>query len=229
MNLLWKTSIIVGALLLSGCASKNVTVNDSEFLKYQEGFEKTAELEGTKTYINQNADFTKYKNIYVSPIKVISAKNEKDLTPEQKLLVKQISKYVTIRYKELLNESSPYNVVDDANQESTLIYEASISSVSVEFDELSGMNYMPMMFVGKMIARATFEDKNIRILGEGRLKDAQSNKVLVQMMRLQKGKKVNVDEDKLVFEDVKPAIDKWLNTSKNNLKKLHAGIVSLHN
>jgi len=219
-------SAIVGfTLLISGCSSHNVSVGESSFLHSNEGFEETAELEGTKTYIQPNADFSRYENIYVAPIKVIAAIDEKQMNEAQKKLSQEISIYLTREYKEKLKSNSAYHLVESADEENTLIFEGSISSVNVEFDELSGMNFMPMMFVGTMIARATFIDGNIRILGEGRLKDAQTGEVLIQMMRLHKGKEVNVNVDELIFEDVKPTLDDWLQDSNTNLQKLRKGIL----
>jgi len=220
------TSAMLGfTLLISGCSSHNVSVEESSFLHSTEGFEETAKLEGTKTYIQPDADFSHYKNIYVAPIKVVAAIDENQMNEAQKKLSQEISVYLTQAYKERLKHSTAYHLVQSADEENTLVFEGSISSVNVEFDELSGMNFMPMMFVGTMIARATFKDGNVRILGEGRLKDAQTGEVLIQMMRLHKGKEVSVDADELVFDDVKPTLDEWLQDSNANLQKLHTGIM----
>ena len=212
-------------LLILGCSSHDVSVEESSFLHSKEGFEETAKLEGTKTYILPDADFSHYKNIYVAPIKVIAAIDEKQMSEAQKKLSQEISLYLTKAYRKRLTYSSAYHLVESADEKNTLIFEGSISSVNVEFDELSGMNFMPMMFVGTMIARATFKDGNVRILGEGRLKDAQTGEVLIQMMRLHKGKEVSVSADELVFEDVKPTLDEWLQDSNVNLQKLRTGIM----
>ncbi len=225
LSLLLSSSLMGAMLFISGCSSKNMTVNDSQFLDTKEDFKETAKLEGTKTYFAPKADFTHYKNIYIAPVKVLAVIDEKDQTPEQKLLISQISEYLTMAYKQMIQRESIYTLVDSPEHANTLVYEGSISSVSVEFDDLNGMSYMPMMFVGTMIARATFKDGSIRILGEGRIKDAQTGEVLIQMMRLEKGKEIDIDEDKLVFKDVKPVLDNWLNSSTQNLKKLRAGIL----
>jgi len=219
-------SALLVSLFISGCSSKTVQVQDSAFLKPNESFVETGSLEGTKTYIEPSVNFKAYENIYVAPIKVISAVDENELTDKQKLLKKQMSEYLTEHYKDLLRENASYTLVEDKNLDKTLVYEGSVSSVKVEFDELNGMSYMPMMFVGTMVARATFKDGNLRILGEGRLKDAKTNAVLIQMIRLEKGKEIDVDEEDLEFSDVKPTLDAWLKNSKNNLAKIRAGIVS---
>jgi len=221
-------AILIGAtLFISGCSSKTVKVSNSDFLKNQNGFVETGKLQGTKTYIDPSVNFEDYQNIYIVPIKVISSLSQDEMTESQKLLVKQISEYITRKYKDLVKEENFYNLVDSPNYEKTLIYEGSISSVNVKFDDLSGMNFMPMMFVGTMIGRATFQDGNIRVLGEGRLKDAQTHKVLLQMMRLHKGKQTDVDADELVFKDVKPVLDDWLKDSSKNLKKISKGLIKV--
>ena len=217
-------------LLISGCSSKDVQVDNSNFLNSKKGFVESGKLEGTKTYISQEADFSAYDNIYVAPIKVLSAIPEDELTPNQKQLKQQMSEYLTQHYKDLLAQDTSYTLVADKNTPKTLVYEGSVSSVEVEFDDLSGMNFMPMMFVGTMVARATFKDGNIRILGEGRIKDAQTNEVLIQMMRLHKGKEVDANAEDLKFTDVKPTLDDWLKDSKRNLAKIRAGVLKVeHN
>ncbi len=72
-------------------------------------------------------------------------------------------------------------------------------------------------------ARSSYVDAAVRILGEGRLVDNESGKVLVCMMSLQKGEEVKTEADELVFKDVKPALDVWLSYSKDDLAKMRKG------
>ena len=88
--------VLVGAtLLISGCSSKKVQVENSTFLKQNEKCIVTNELKGTKTYVDKTVDFTKYENIYIKPVEVIASIDEEDMTDEQKQLVKQVYQYIT--------------------------------------------------------------------------------------------------------------------------------------
>jgi len=225
-NTVMYPAILILSLLLAGCGHTPVQVDDSEFLEPIQGFVESGDLEGTKTYVSPTADFSEYSTIYIEPVKIFPALNNEDLSEGQRQLKKQISDYLTSRYREVFANTTSYTVVDSKDMPNTLILESSISAVTVEFDELGGMSYMPMMFVGTMVARATFQDGNIRLLGESRLRDSQSGDVLIQMMRLQKGKASNSNAEELVFADIKPTLDEWLEASKRNLIKIRAGIVA---
>ena len=79
------------------------------------------------------------------------------------------------------------------------------------------------------LARATYIDAAVRILGEGRFVDAKTGKVLLRTMTLQKAEEVGTDADKLIFKDVKPALDVWLKSTDKNIIKLRKGIVKYQN
>jgi len=125
-----------------------------------------------------------------------------------------------------IKEQYSYKLVKTKDLPNTLVYESSVSAVSIEFDDLSAMNFMPMMFVGTMLARATVKDGNLRILGEERLSDAQTNKVLIQMMRLHRGQEISKNEDTVSFEDIKATLDNWLYDTDKNFRQLKSGVVN---
>ena len=102
----------------------------------------------------------------------------------------------------------------------TLVFEGAVSAVEVHFDDMQWYQFTPITLGLTGIARATYVDGAVRILGEGRFYDGTTGKLLLSAMTLQKGQEVSTDADKLVFADVKPALDVWLKRTNKNLAKL---------
>jgi len=57
-------------------------------------------------------------------------------------------------------------------------------------------------------------------LGEAKMTDSQSNKVLFRSMGLQKGQEIKSSNAQLTFEDVKPALDQWLSNADTRVKEM---------
>ena len=188
MRLLLSSTIIAATLLVSGCANKNLQTKESGFLNNYDNLEKQENLSKAKAYISPSADFSKYKNIYVAPVEIISAIPKDEQTSKQKILFTQMQDYLTSHYKKVIKDGTDYNLVDSPAYPKTVIFKSAISAVEVNHDDLGGMDIMPMMFVVKMIKRSD-TNGNIRILGESRLSDASNDKILVSMLELHKGKK----------------------------------------
>jgi len=211
--------VFLSTMLFVGCSNKQMMNQESGFLLKYDDLQDSKEMEGAKFYVAQGVDFSSYKNVYIAPVQILHNIAEDDLTSEQKTLFTQMQEYITNRYKSIIMGSNNYQLVDNKNLENTLVFEGAISAVELHEDDMGGMDFMPMMLVAKTVS-SPFRDSNVRILGESRISDAKTNKVLVKTMRLNKGKKVSVSSNKLKFADVKPAIDKWLMGTQENLQKL---------
>jgi len=222
------TVAILGAtILMSGCANRGMQGKHSGFLKSYDHLEDNDELEGTKVYITPGSDFTKYENIYIPRVKVISAIPDSELTAEQKILFDKISEYLTQGYKKSLKEGTGYRLVEDKTIPKTLSFEVAVSAVEVHYDDMQWYQFTPITLGLTAVARATYVDGAVRILGEGRIVDLSNGKVLLRGMRLQKGQEVTTDGNKLLFKDVKPGLDVWLKKTNMNLAKLRKGIIKV--
>lgn len=225
INKLLSATIVTTALLFSGCANKDMLAKHSGFLKSYDGIKENDKLEGTRVYIKPDADFTKYENIYIDDVEVVSGISEKELTSQQKKLFEQITKYLTEGYKKVIADSVSYKLVEDKNTPKTLVFSGGISAVEVHFDDMQWYQFTPVTLGMTIAARATYVDGSVRILGEARIVDASTGKVLLRAMRLQKGEEISSDADALIFEDVKPALDAWLKITVKNIAKLRNGVV----
>ena len=225
LHTLLAAAIISAAIMFTGCANRNMQAKNSGFLNNYDGLEENDKLEGTRVKIEPGADFTKYENIYIEPVKIISAIPEKEWTPEQKILFEKISEYLTNGYKTALKNGTGYRLVDKKDTPKTVIFEAAISAVEVHFDDMQWYQFTPVTLGLTAVARATYVDGAVRILGEGNFYDAKTGKLLLSGMSLQKGEEVSTDADKLVFADLKPALDVWLKRTNKNIEKLRKGVL----
>ena len=222
-------SAIALALLFSGCANRDLQGTHSGFLTKYDNLEENDKLEGdTRVFITPGSDFTKYENIYVAPVQIISAIPESEWTPEQKILFEKISTYLTTGYKDALRDGTGYRLTEDKKSPKTIVFEGAISAVAVNHDDMEWYQFTPITLGLTVAARVTYVNGAVRILGEGRMTDASTGKVLLRAMTLQKGKEVKTAADRLVFNDVKPALDAWLKRTNKNLLKLRKGIVKYH-
>ena len=225
LHTLLAAAIISAAIMFTGCANRDMQAKNSGFLNNYDGLEENDKLEGTRVKIEPGADFTKYENIYIEPVKIISAIPEKEWTPEQKILFEKISEYLTNGYKTALKNGTGYRLVDKKDTPKTVIFEAAISAVEVHFDDMQWYQFTPITLGLTAVARATYVDGAVRILGEGNFYDAKTGKLLLSGMSLQKGEEVSTDADKLVFADLKPALDVWLKRTNKNIEKLRKGVL----
>ena len=225
LHTLLSATIISAAIMFTGCANRDMQAKNSGFLNNYDELEENDKLEGTRVRITPGADFTKYENIYIEPVKILSAIPEKDWTPEQKILFEKISDYLTTGYKTALRNGTGYRLVEKRDIPNTLVFEGAISAVEVHYDDMEWYQFTPITLGITGIARATYVDGAVRILGEGRMVDAKTGTILLRAMTLQKGKEVGTDADKLVFNDLKPALDTWLKRTNKNLEKLRKGVV----
>lgn len=224
MKYLIASSIVAATLLVSGCANKNMQTKESGFLNNYDKLEKQDNMSKAKAYISPSADFSKYKNIYIEPVKIITGIPRDEQTDKQKIMFMKMQDYLTSNYIDIIEDSTNFNVVKTKDNKNTMIFESAISAVEVHSDDLSGMDFMPMMLVVKMITRPSSE-ANVRLLAESKLSDASTKEVLVQMLELHKGEKVKVDADELEFKDIQVTLDDLMLNIKDNIVRLRRGIV----
>jgi len=225
IKVILSTVVLTGALLMTGCANRSMQDRDSGFFKKNEELKAHEQLDGTKVLVTPGVDFTKYENIYVEDVIVNTAIPEEEWTPEQKILYEKITDYLTQGYKDALRNGTAYRLVEDKSAPKTIVFEVAISAVEVHFDDMQWYQFTPITLAMTAAARATYVDGAVRILGQARFTDAQTGKVLLKAMRLQKGEEVKTEADRLVFKDLKPGLDAWLKTTEENLVKLRKGLI----
>lgn len=207
-------TVFVGAVLglvvfLSGCGStKEVgpAVNTGFFKDY-EAIEAATQ-----------SSLKKYTSIKVAEVQVIPAIALEKQTPSQKKMYQDIAAYLKQEYKKLIHASGRYTVVEKATK-NTLVLESAISAVEVHFDDKEWNQLSPIAMGLDVISFNAYMYEFVRLLGEMKLVDAESGKVLSSNLNIIKDEKIFITGDDLEFKNVKASLDGWLAQVKVNLEK----------
>ncbi|PHR57834.1 MAG: hypothetical protein COA44_05000 [Arcobacter sp.] len=218
---------LLGSLvLMTGCVSRTVVPKNSGFLKTYEGLDtKNAKFEKSMIRISPEVDFASYENIYVAPVNVISGVSKENMTDKQRKLYAKIAEYVRIAYKKEIKDNGIYTLAENKETDKTLVLEIGLSAVEVHFDDVTWYQLSPIELGLTGTSISTYLDGAVRILGESRLIDISTGKVLLRTMRLQKTEKVSLETKELNFTDLKPALDAWLQGSTKNLARIRENLI----
>lgn len=219
-----KTKIVMALalssmLLLSGCANKEM-VDKAEkqgFLGSYKDLKK--DKEGAMTWRAPDANFKNYNSIIVAPITIQAGMDTGSMTAGQKALLQEMAQYLTQGYKDAIKNAGAYQVVDVAGPH-TMKLELQVSAVSVNSDDMQWYQFIPVALVLTGIKRAVDSGAAVRILGQGKLVDSQSDKMLLKGMNLVKGKEINASAAELTFADVKPSLDLYIKKFSDRLAAL---------
>jgi len=212
-------SVIFGVMfLMNGCASRDIQAKNSGFFKDYKEFKNSYNPDGSMLHTSPKADMSKYKNILVTPVKVISAIEESKQTDSQKKLYKQISDYLTAEYKKEIEETTKYKLTQTKASD-TLKLESAISTVEVHFDDKKWNQFSPISMGITVVSYNSYLDEDVRLLYEKRLVDSISGEVLERSMNIVKDKKIVIENDYLDFKDLKPSLESLLLQIKKYFSK----------
>jgi hypothetical protein len=207
-------TVFVGAVLglavfVSGCGStKEVgpAVNTGFFKDYEA--------------INaaSQASLKKYTNIRVAKVQVIPAIGSEKQTASQKKMYQDIAAYLDQEYKKLISASGRYNLVEK-DTKNTLVLESAISAVEVHFDDKEWNQLSPIAMGLDVVSFNAYMYEFVRLLGEMKLVDAESGKVVSSHLNILKDEKIFITGDDLELKNVKAGLDSWLAQVKVNLEK----------
>lgn len=200
-------ALIAFAFLINGCAGKSVAAKNSGFFNDYTQLKSSDGLSAMKSF--EEYEISKYKTVLISPIQVIAAIPEAQQSDSQRILYKKISDYVTEGYKSEIQKNSNFKVVDTKEQD-TIVLESAISAVEVHFDDKKWNQFSPIAMDVTVTSYNSYADGNVRILGEKRIVDATTGESMFESMGIIKDEKIILDDETLKFENIKPALDKWI-------------------
>lgn len=215
LSTIFALALSVFALLTSGCASKNVAAKNSGFFNDYSQFKSGDGFSAAKSF--KEYDISKYKTVLISPVQVIAALPQAEQSDSQKRLYKKISEYVTEGYKKEIQNKTDFRVVDMKEEES-IILESAISMVEVHFDDRNWDQFSPIAMDITVTSYSSYADGNVRVLGEKRIIDAATGETMFESMEIIKDEKIILDGDTLEFENIRPALDKWIELAVKHLK-----------
>jgi len=212
-------------LLLSGCASnKDMTSQQSGFLDDYSLLEQSKHDPDALLYISPGVDFSSYANVMVEPV-ALMANNEQ--IRENGPLLKEVSQYMTQNLRTRIQKNPNYNLVTQA-QANTIKIKFALTAVTVEGSEKKGYQYIPVAYIVSTAKDAAgVTPKDVRVMVELNVTDADTAQVLARALSSQKGEQVVLrTNEKLTFKHLKPALDRIssrvddrLNELKKQMKK----------
>ncbi|MBE0513892.1 DUF3313 family protein [Sulfurimonas sp.] len=200
-------ALIAFAFLINGCAGKSVAAKNSGFFNDYTQLKSSDGLSATKSF--KEYEISKHKTVLISPAQVIATIPEAQQSDPQTMLYKKISEYVTEGYKSEIQKNSNFKVVDMKEQD-TIVLESAISAVEVHFDDKKWNQFSPIAMDVTVTSYNSYADGNVRILGEKRIVDATTGESMFESMEIIKDEKIILDDETLKFENIKPALDKWI-------------------
>lgn len=200
-------ALIAFAFLINGCAGKSVAAKNSGFFNDYTQLKSSDGLSAMKSF--EEYEISKYKTVLISPIQIIAAIPEAQQSDSQRILYKKISDYVTEGYKSEIQKNSNFKVVDTKEQD-TIVLESAISAVEVHFDDKKWNQFSPIAMDVTVTSYNSYADGNVRILGEKRIVDATTGESMFESIEIIKDEKIILEGETLNFENIKPALDKWI-------------------
>ncbi|MBA1244278.1 DUF3313 domain-containing protein [Pseudomonas japonica] len=134
--------------------------------------------------------------------------------------LQSISAYYDTALKRELGKEIP---LASAPGPHTLIIRPAITAVSTSTEGLKPYEVIPLALVAAAVNTASGgRDQNVEIATEAVVLDADSNKVLAQVVRKGAGQALENDKTQLTLEAVKPVLDGWASDLRLSFEKLKA-------
>jgi len=215
LSIIFGIALFAFSFLTSGCALKSTAAKNSGFFNDYEGFKTQDGFSALKS--SKEYDASKYKRVLISPVEVIAAVPKEQQSDSQRELYGKISQYVTNGYKREIQKNTNFKLADMKDGD-TLVFESAISAVEVHFDDKNWNQFTPIAMDVTVTSYNSYADGNVRMLGEARLLESATGETLFESMEILKDEKIISEGESLEFEDIKPALDKWIELSAEYFK-----------
>ncbi len=217
-------AVALGSLLMmSGCASKAVYQEQTGFLDDYETLISGSSCSKEQTiYMYSAQDLHDFNKVTIKPVKVISAIPESEQTQEQKKLYELISTYVTYGLKKAINEDTTLSLEEMPGKD-TLDLELAVSVVEVHLNDENWNQCSKTALGVNVVTYGVYLDDAVRVLIESRISTEET--LQAQSMQIIKDHVIRAENNTLIFENVKPALDAWLKDatkSINTIRELSA-------
>jgi len=218
---LLKTLVCCAVLGIGGCSSSQVDPSKySGFLRDYSRL-KPAESESgadVMRWIDPDIKLSQYTQVYIEPSQFYPKPQPTAVITAQTL--QTITRYFDTALKRELGKDLTLAQGPGPN---TIIVRPAITAVSTSTEGLKPYEVIPIALVAAAVnTGAGGRDQNVEIATEAAFLDADSNKVLAQVVRKGSGKPLENDKTQLTLEDVKPVIDGWATDLRLSYEKLKA-------
>lgn len=217
-----KTVLCCAILGLGGCASSQVDPSQySGFLKDYSLLKPAESATGAPVmrWIDPDVKLSKYTQVYIEPSQFYPKPQPTAVISAQTL--QSITRYYDAALKRELGKDMALAQAPGPN---TIIVRPAITAVSTSTEGLKPYEVVPIALVAAAVNTAAGgRDQNVEIATEAAFLDADSNKVLAQVVRKGSGTQLENDKTQLTLDNVKPVLDGWATDLRLSYAKLKAG------
>lgn len=207
---------------LGGCASSQVDPSHySGFLKDYSQLKPAESASGAPVmrWIDPDVKFDKYTRVYIEPSQFYPQPQPTGVISAQAL--QSITRYFDTALKRELSKNMTLAQGPGPN---TIVVRPAITAVATSTEGLKPYEVIPIALVAAAVNTAAGgRDQNVEIATEAAFLDAQTNKVLAQVVRKGSGEPLENDQTQLTLDDVKPVLDGWANDMRLSYEKLKTG------
>lgn len=219
---LFNTLMCCTLLVLAGCATSRVDPSQySGFLKDYSRLKPAESASGAPVmrWIDPDLKPGQYTRVYIEPSQFYPKPQPTAVISAQTL--QSITRYFDAALKRELGKDL---TLAQGPGPGTIIVRPAITAVSTHNEGLKPYEVVPIALVAAAVNTASGgRDQSVDIATEAAFLDADSNKVLAQVVRKGAGKPLENDQTRLTLDDVKPVLDAWANDMRLSFEKLKAG------
>ena len=215
------SSLWLVAITVAGCAS-SVTQPDeySGFLKdySQLKQEKSPSGADVMRWVDPQLNLAKFTNVYVEPSQFYPKPQATDKIPQSTL--QGITRYYDQALKRELGKSLP---IAASPGPGTIIVRPAITAVTSKTEGLKPYEVIPIALEAAAVSTASgIRDQETTIATEAAFLDADTNKVIAQVVRKGSGNPLESSAQVMKPDDVKAVLDGWASDLHQSYLKLKA-------
>lgn len=218
----FNTLLCCTLLVLVGCASSRVDPSQySGFLKDYSRLKPAESATGAPVmrWIDPDIRPGQYSRVYIEPSQFYPKPQPTAVISAQTL--QSITRYFDAALKRELGKDL---ALAQGPGPGTIIVRPAITAVSTHNEGLKPYEVVPIALVAAAVNTASGgRDQSVDIATEAAFLDADSNRVLAQVVRKGVGKPLENDKTQLTLDDVKPVLDAWATDMRLSFEKLKAG------
>jgi len=218
---LLNTLLCCALLGLGGCASSQVDPSQySGFLKDYSRLKPAESASGAPVlrWIDPDVSTRQYSRVYVEPSQFYPKPQPTAVISTQTL--QAITRYFDTALKRELGKDL---TLAQGPGPGTIVVRPAITAVSTHNEGLKPYEVIPIALVAAAVNTASGgRDQSVEIATEAAFLDADSNKVLAQVVRKGAGNPLENDKTQLTLDDVKPVLDGWATDMRLSFEKLKA-------
>jgi hypothetical protein len=214
-----KALLCCAVLGLGGCASSQVDPKDySGFLRDYSRLKPAESATGAPVmrWIDPKVKLSRYTQVYIEPSQFYPKPQPTAVISAQAL--QQITRYYDTALKRELGKDLTLAQGPGPN---TIVVRPAITAVSTRTEGLKPYEVVPIALVAAAVNTAAGgRDQSVEIATEAAFLDADSNKLIAQVVRKGSGTSLENEKTQLTLDDVKPVLDGWATDLRLSYKTL---------